>query len=99
MPRYEYKCRSCEEHFEVVKKMVDSSREESCPFCGQAYAKRVYYSTPVTYHCDGFYSTDYDRSNNYAGTKQDLLRKQYEAVAGEPAPPPAVVPRNGGEKY
>ncbi|MGA8115752.1 MAG: zinc ribbon domain-containing protein [Actinocatenispora sp.] len=31
MPRYEYRCRSCQDTFEVDRPMVESSAPASCP--------------------------------------------------------------------
>lgn len=97
MARYDYRC---DEHgsFEVNKPMSDAGRVETCPVCGVT-AARVFAVPPVHYHTDGFHATDYFKGNGRAGTKADLLRKDYEKQYGEPAPPPAPdVPRNSSDK-
>lgn len=42
MPTYDYACDGCEHSFEVVKKMKDGPRQESCPVCGEE-ARKVFH--------------------------------------------------------
>ena len=41
MPRYEYACQQCEQHYDIDRPMSEASDPHQCPFCG-ADAKRVF---------------------------------------------------------
>ena len=56
MPTYEYACKSCGEHLEVVQSFKDSALTE-CPACGGALRK-VFGNIGVTFKGSGFYKTD-----------------------------------------
>ncbi|HEX6447600.1 MAG TPA: zinc ribbon domain-containing protein [Streptosporangiales bacterium] len=47
MARYEYRCRSCGDRFEVTRPMAESDAPASCP-CGEPHADRVFSSPAVT---------------------------------------------------
>jgi putative FmdB family regulatory protein len=34
MPIYEYRCESCETHFEVLQRVNDDGKDLTCPQCG-----------------------------------------------------------------
>lgn len=56
MPTYEYACRSCGEHLEVVQKFSDDALTD-CPACGGALRK-VFGSVGIVLKGSGFYKTD-----------------------------------------
>jgi len=41
MPIYEYKCSSCGEKFELLRRLTDKDDEIKCPKCGRIGAKRA----------------------------------------------------------
>jgi putative FmdB family regulatory protein len=41
MPIYAYKCKSCGERFEAMRRMSDRDQDVSCPSCGTEYPQRV----------------------------------------------------------
>jgi putative FmdB family regulatory protein len=41
VPRYEYACQQCEQHYDIDRPMSEASDPHQCPFCG-ADAKRVF---------------------------------------------------------
>ncbi|MGH3098324.1 MAG: FmdB family zinc ribbon protein, partial [Streptosporangiales bacterium] len=47
MARYEYKCRTCGDHFEVSRPMAEANASADCP-CGEPHADRVFSSVAVT---------------------------------------------------
>ena len=59
MPRYDYRCESCKEEFELVQTFAEAGKG-ACPDCGGA-GQRVYHAVPVIYKGSGFYTTDYGR--------------------------------------
>ncbi len=75
MPRYDYRCESCENEFELVQSFAEAG-QGSCPVCSGA-GQRVYHAVPVIYKGSGFYTTDYGRPKppNENGSKQDTDSK------------------------
>jgi putative FmdB family regulatory protein len=56
MPTYEYACRNCGSHLEVVQSFSDDPLT-ACPHCGGALRK-VFGSIGITFKGSGFYKTD-----------------------------------------
>jgi len=56
MPTYEYQCKSCGEHHDVVQKFGDDPLTE-CPSCGGPLRK-VFGAVGVVFKGSGFYKTD-----------------------------------------
>lgn len=56
MPKYEYACRSCGEHLEVVQTFADDPLTE-CPACGGPLRK-VFSPPSIAFKGSGFYRTD-----------------------------------------
>ncbi len=64
MPTYEYACRNCGSHLEVVQSFSDDPLTE-CPHC-EGSLKKVFGSIGITFKGSGFYKTD-SRSGSKAG--------------------------------
>jgi putative FmdB family regulatory protein len=64
MPTYEYACRNCGSHLEVVQSFSDDALT-ACPHCGGALRK-VFGSIGITFKGSGFYKTD-SRAGSSAG--------------------------------
>jgi putative FmdB family regulatory protein len=56
MPTYEYTCRQCEEHLEVVQAFTDDTLT-TCPNCG-GDLKKVFGNIGIVFKGSGFYKTD-----------------------------------------
>ena len=56
MPTYEYRCKACGEHLEVVQSFKDEPLT-TCPACGGPLRK-VFGSIGVAFKGSGFYRTD-----------------------------------------
>ena len=67
MPRYDYRCESCKEEFELVQSFAEAGKG-ACPVCAGA-GQRVYHAVPVIYKGSGFYTTDYGRPKPPAESK------------------------------
>ena len=67
MPRYDYRCESCKEEFELVQSFAEAGKG-ACPVCSGA-GQRVYHAVPVIYKGSGFYTTDYGRPKPPAENK------------------------------
>jgi putative FmdB family regulatory protein len=68
MPTYEYRCKDCGEHLEVVQKFTDDPLTE-CPACGGTLRK-VFGNIGITFKGSGFYKTD-SRSKSTAAKSSD----------------------------
>ncbi|PKB71262.1 MAG: hypothetical protein BZY87_06515 [SAR202 cluster bacterium Io17-Chloro-G6] len=67
MPRYDYRCTSCDNEFELVQTFAEAG-SGACPACSGA-GQRVYHAVPVIYKGSGFYTTDYGRPKAPAENK------------------------------
>ena len=56
MPTYEYRCKDCGNHLEVVQSFTDDPLTE-CPACSGSLRK-VFGSIGITFKGSGFYKTD-----------------------------------------
>jgi putative FmdB family regulatory protein len=56
MPTYEYRCKSCGEHLEVVQSFTDDALTE-CPSCA-GDLRKVFGSIGISFKGSGFYKTD-----------------------------------------
>ncbi|HEV7888737.1 MAG TPA: FmdB family zinc ribbon protein [Acidimicrobiales bacterium] len=56
MPTYEYACKNCGEHVEVVQSFKDEPLKE-CPQCG-GELRKVFGSIGIAFKGSGFYKTD-----------------------------------------
>ena len=59
MPRYDYRCVECDNHFELRQSFSEAGKG-TCPQCS-GEGRRVYHAVPVIYKGSGFYTTDYGR--------------------------------------
>ena len=59
MPRYDYRCESCSNEFELTQTFAEAG-SGTCPICSGA-GRRVFHAVPVIYKGSGFYTTDYGR--------------------------------------
>ena len=59
MPRYDYRCIECDNHFELRQSFSEAGKG-TCPQCS-GEGRRVYHAVPVIYKGSGFYTTDYGR--------------------------------------
>jgi len=70
LPTYEYVCRSCDTHLEVVQRFDDAALTE-CPSCGGALRK-AFGNIGIVFRGSGFYKNDsrsVAKSGNGAGVK------------------------------
>ncbi len=74
MPKYEYACKSCGEHLEVVQTFADAALTE-CPACA-GQLRKVFSPPSIAFKGSGFYRTDnrkrrQDPSTEKADAKAD----------------------------
>ncbi len=90
MPTYEYACKTCGGHLEVVQSFHDSPLTQ-CPACGGPLRK-VFGNIGITFKGSGFYRTD-NRSN---GHRNGAGAKASEAKGAEAKPGDGASSSNGG---
>jgi putative FmdB family regulatory protein len=78
MPTYEYACKSCGEHLEVVQSYKDNALTE-CPACGGTLRK-VFGNIGITFKGSGFYKTD-SRSDGHKSASRPAETKTAEGGA------------------
>lgn len=66
MPTYEYTCKACGEHLEVVQSFQDDPLT-TCPACG-GVLRKVFGSIGIAFKGSGFYKTDSRSSSSAAKT-------------------------------
>ena len=69
MPTYEYACKNCSGHLEVVQKFSDDPLTE-CPSCG-GELRKVFGAIGIAFKGTGFYKTDSRAAAKPAGDKVD----------------------------
>tara|TARA_Y100001934_G_C12135775_1_gene670098 strand:- start:412 stop:753 length:342 start_codon:yes stop_codon:yes gene_type:complete len=73
LPRYDYKCNSCGNLFEL-KQSFSAKPEANCPDCNNI-ANRVIQSVPIVFKGSGFYVNDYARSGKTSTTESTSKNK------------------------
>ena len=85
MPRYDYRCTSCGDEFELIQSFSEAGTG-SCPVCSGA-GQRVFHAVPVIYKGSGFYTTDYGRPKQPTenGSKSDSESKESKSTSSDSA--------------
>ena len=73
MPKYEYACKSCGEHLEVMQSFTDDPLTE-CPACG-GVLRKVFSVPAISFKGKGFYRTDNRQGRPSTETKSDTETK------------------------
>jgi putative FmdB family regulatory protein len=82
MPTYEYACKSCGEHLEIVQSFKDEPLT-TCPACGGPLRK-VFGSIGIAFKGSGFYKTD-SRSSSAAASSAKSDSAKSDPAKSEPA--------------
>ena len=94
MPTYEYACKACGEHLEVVQSFKDDPLTE-CPSCG-GVLRKVFSPVGIAFKGSGFYKTDSrpksesksSESSSTSASSSDT--KKSETKSSEPKAAPAA---------
>jgi putative FmdB family regulatory protein len=86
MPTYEYACKACGQHLEVVQSFKDNALSE-CPACG-GNLRKVFGNIGIAFKGAGFYKTDSRAEAKKAGAKAGGEAKA-TSTTGEAAGPSA----------
>ena len=76
MPTYEYACKKCGEHLEVVQSFTDPPKKR-CPKC-RGQLRKVFSPVGISFKGSGFYKTDSrpkSKESSGSGTKADSSSK------------------------
>jgi putative FmdB family regulatory protein len=95
MPTYEYACKSCDEHLEVVQSFKDDALT-TCPACGGPLRK-VFGSIGISFKGSGFYRTD-SRPPAKREASSDKSSDKSSAEKSPAEKSPAGKSASGGEK-
>lgn len=76
MPIYEYECRKCKAHVEILQKITDKALAK-CPKCGGRLDKQ-WSATSFQFKGTGWYVTDY--ANKKADAKEEIKSANSEAA-------------------
>ncbi len=79
MPKYEYACKSCGEHIEVVQTFAEATLTE-CPACG-GELRKVFSAPSIAFKGSGFYRTDNRQGRPSTETKSDTKPEKADAPA------------------
>ncbi len=69
MPTYEYRCSSCDHHFEAFQS-ISASPIANCPECDGRPQRLISGGAGLLFKGSGFYATDY-RSESYKAKAKD----------------------------
>ena len=72
MPTYEYACKQCGEHLDVVQRFTDDALT-TCPSCAGSLRK-VFGAIGISFKGSGFYKND-SRSSGNGASKQEKAEK------------------------
>lgn len=89
MPTYEYACKSCGEHLEVVQSFKDQALT-TCPACGGSLRK-VFGSIGISFKGSGFYKTD-SRSTSSATAPAKSSDSSGSSSDSSPSSTPSSTP-------
>jgi putative FmdB family regulatory protein len=81
MPTYEYACRSCGEHLEVVQSFRDEPLTE-CPTCG-GVLRKVFSPVGISFKGSGFYRNDSRSSSKTSTSSAKDSEKSSDASASK----------------
>ena len=83
MPIYEYQCRKCKAHLEVLQKIIDKPLTK-CSKCGGRLEKQ-WSSTSFQFKGTGWYVTDYAGKKSEAGEEKKSADTSTETAANDKA--------------
>ena len=94
MPTYEYSCKSCGEHLEVVQSFKDGALSE-CPNCG-GVLRKVFGSIGIVFKGSGFYRND-SRAGQSSSKPAAATGAESTAAASSDAAKPAASEGSGAK--
>lgn len=96
MPTYEYRCKDCGEHLEVVQSFKDDPLTE-CPACGGSLRK-VFGNIGITFKGSGFYKTDSRSKSTVPAEKKEPAASSSDTPASSSSSDSKAAPAKSGDK-
>jgi putative FmdB family regulatory protein len=96
MPTYEYRCKDCGEHLEVVQSFKDDQLTE-CPACGGSLRK-VFGNIGITFKGSGFYKTDSRSGSTKPAEKKEPAAASSDTPASSSSSDSNAAPAKSGDK-
>ena len=97
MPTYEYACRECDHHFEVVQSFRDDALTV-CPNC-QGHLRKVFSAAGIIFKGSGYYVNDSRAASTPSGTSSDKADgKAAASKADSDSPSTSADKADKGEK-
>ena len=84
MPTYEYRCKNCHEHIEIVQSFKDDPLTV-CPSC-EGELRKVFSPIGISFKGSGFYKTDSRPQKSDSGSKSD---SSPSSSSSSPSSPPS----------
>ena len=81
MPTYEYACKSCGEHVEVVQSFKDDPLT-TCPNCS-GELRKVFGSIGIAFKGSGFYKTDSRSATKSGGAHKEPAKSTADTTSGD----------------
>ena len=78
MPTYEYACKKCGEHFDVVQSFADEPLKRHKGGCGGA-VRRVFGSVGISFKGSGFYKNDSRSSSSSSSSSESKSETKSES--------------------
>lgn len=83
MPTYEYACRDCGEHLEVVQSFKDAALE-TCGLCG-GRLRKVFSAAGIIFKGSGYYVNDSRKSDAAKAKSADSKSPESKPAESQPA--------------
>ena len=80
MPTYEYACKACGEHLEVVQSFTDDALTK-CPSCKKKQLRKVFGSIGITFKGSGFYKTDSRNGSSSSTTSTESTSSECSSTS------------------
>lgn len=99
MPTYEYACKTCDQHVEVVQSFTDEPLT-TCEACGGAL-RRVIHAAGIMFKGSGFYSTDRRSARAQSGShgkEGEKSSSSAESESSKDAPKTDASKNGSGDK-
>ena len=78
MPTYQYRCRECDEEFEVVQSFSDDPLTK-CPNCRKKALRKVFAAPGIAFKGSGFYKNDSRSGSGKSGAKSSTSSSSEKA--------------------
>ena len=97
MPTYEYACKKCGEHLEVVQSFRDDPLTK-CPNCGAKQLRKVFGTIGITFKGSGFYKTDSRSGSHHREGRSESAKESVGSESKSDSKPESKSDSGSGSK-